>query len=544
MNRLIHIIYTLFLALTLFTAHAQPGQSPITIQSRPGERWWGGAVSEGHQAPFGLTSYTIDLYADNKSNQAQPLLLSNQGRYVWSEQPFAFTVTDKTLTITRPRAPVQQGRVGNTLREAYQFVSKKYFLTTGQLPDTLLFTRPQWNTWIELTYNQNQADVLKYAKGILDHGYQPGVLMIDDTWQDNYGNWQFHSGRFPDPKAMMDQLHQMGFNVMVWICPFVSADSPAYRELRKRKALLLENPGGKPQLWATAKTEPALIRWWNGASALLDFTNPAAVLWFNEQLRTLHDTYGVDGFKFDAGDAPFYPANTIAYKPVLPNQQTELFGQFGLTYPLNEYRAMWKMAGQPLAQRLADKGHTWEDLRKLVPQLVAQGLMGYAFTCPDMIGGGDYVSFLDRSSLDQDLVVRSAQCHALMPMMQFSVAPWRILDGPHNAAVRQAVALRQRMTGRIMASVRQSAKTGEPTVRHMEYEYPDQGFATITDQFMVGSTLLVAPLTEKGKTTRTVQLPKGTWKADDGTTVVGPARITLTVPLDRLPYFDLIKSAD
>ena len=109
------------------------------------------------------------------------------------------------------------------------------------------------------------------------------------------------------------------------------------------------------------------------------------------------------------------------------------------------------MAGQLLVQRLRDKEHNWADLQKLVPEVVVQGLMGYAFTCPDMIGGGEFMSFLDKNSYDQDLVVQSAQCHALMPMTQFSVAPWRILDNAHLAAVKRAVTLRRRFTSRIMA---------------------------------------------------------------------------------------------
>ncbi len=342
MNRSINWLSTLALSLLpLPTAWTQPGVpgQPITIQTEPGERWWGGFVSEGDKAPFGDVPYSVNLYGENRNNQAQPLLLSNHGRYIWSEQPFAFSLKTKTLTITRLYARMQQGRAGTTLKDAYRHVSARYFPATGHLPDTLLFTRPQWNTWIELTYNQNQADVLRYATGILEHGFSPGVLMIDDTWQANYGTWQFHPGRFPDPKRLIDTLHQMGFKVMLWVCPFVSADSPNYRDLRQKKALLRENPGLNAQQWHTATTEPALIRWWNGASAVLDFTNPVAVAWFTEQLRTLHDTYGVDGFKFDAGDASYYPANTLAYQPVLPNRQTELFGQFGLLYPLNEYRA-------------------------------------------------------------------------------------------------------------------------------------------------------------------------------------------------------------
>lgn len=39
--------------------------------------------------------------------------------------------------------------------------------------------------------------------------------MIDDNWQEDYGKWDFHPGRFPNPKAMIDSLHQMGFKVML-----------------------------------------------------------------------------------------------------------------------------------------------------------------------------------------------------------------------------------------------------------------------------------------------------------------------------------------
>jgi hypothetical protein len=88
-----------------------------------------------------------------------------------------------------------------------------------------------------------------------------------------------------------------------------------------------------------------------------------------------------------------------------------------------------------------------------------------------MIGGGEYKSFQAGSIIDQELVVRSAQCHALMPMMQFSVAPWRILDGPHLQAVRKAVRIRQEHKDRNLTLARQSACTGEPIVCSMEYVF-------------------------------------------------------------------------
>jgi alpha-glucosidase len=188
-------------------------------------------------------------------------------------------------------------------------------------------------------------------------------------------------------------------------------------------------------------------------------------------------------------------------------------------------------------QRLRDKSHNWADLEQLIPDMIAAGLMGYTFVCPDLIGGGEFTSFLDQATIDQDLIVRSAQVHALAPMMQFSVAPWRVLDAAHLAAVKQAVALRMRFTPRILELAQASAATGEPILRPLAYVFPDGGYEHVKDQFLMGDDLLVAPMVTKG-TARTVQIPSGKWKADDGTLITGPIQQTFAVPLGRLLYFE------
>ncbi len=199
---------------------------------------------------------------------------------------------------------------------------------------------------------------------------------------------------------------------------------------------------------------------------------------------------------------------------------------------------MWKMGGQPLVERLRDKSHSWDDLRKLVPSMALAGLMGYAFSCPDMVGGGEFTSFLEGAPLDQELIVRSAQCHALMPMMQFSAAPWRILDAEHLAVVKKCVALRQRHADYILAEARKSSRTGEPILRPMEYAFPGQGLASCKQQFMLGDRLLVAPVVEAGATHHRVALPQGRWRGFDGKRYRGPATVTVAVDLETLPYFE------
>jgi len=525
----------LLLALTM-----QAQNKTIEIPLEKGEKVWTGIVNEGCNMPI-VSGKTYDLFGDNFGNQVQPLLLTNKGQYVWSEDPFKFQVVDGMIIISNIVGKIESGKSGKTLLEARELVSRTYFPASGKTPDNLLFTAPQYNTWIELMYNQNQADILKYARNIISNGLPAGVIMIDDTWQEAYGVWNFHPGRFSNPKAMIDELHAMGFKVMLWICPFVSPDQyQICKEISKNKGFLMQKEQADG-CYAFAK-QPVLINWWNGYSHVLDFTNPSAVKWFDNQLHRLVKDYGVDGFKFDAGDFKYYPVdeNAVSMRDVTPNEHARLFAEFGLEYPLNEYRACWKMGGRPLVQRLRDKKHNWTDLQNLIPNMLIENLSGYTFSCPDQIGGGEFSSFSENAKIDQDLIVRSAQCHALMTMMQFSVAPWRILDSTHLAAVKIAVNLRMKFTSEILKLVENSAKTGDPIMYSLELLYPNQGFDSITDQFFLGKDLLVAPMLKKSDTARSVILPKGKWLADDGKTYFGGKTYQINVPLNRLPYFKLI----
>ena len=535
-------------ALLLVALLAAPGgpadeARSLEIAVEDGERWWVGVISESHRMPLDRSSgpFEIDLLGNTAGNQVQPLLLSTKGRYAWSEEPFRLAFRDGRIRLASDLGPFRSGRHGTTLREAALHAGTSFFPPSGKTPDPMLFTHPQFNTWIELTYDQNQKDVLAYARAIVANGFPPAVLMIDEGWAEGYGVWDFHRGRFPEPKAMMDELHGMGFKVMLWVCPYIQPDGKQFTELLHDE---------KSVVWlrsAKDAREPAIMRWWNGYSAVTDLTSPRGREWFTGQLRRLVEAYGVDGFKLDGGDAEHYaPASmltgAVAFEAAAtPNRHTEAFAQVGLDFPLNEYRAGWKMGGQPLAQRLRDKEHSWEDLRKLVPGMVNLGLMGYPFACPDLIGGGEYLSFRNLTAIDQELIVRAAQVHALMPMMQFSVAPWRVLSPENLAICRRTAALHTERGLEILSLARESARSGEPIVRSLEYAWPHQGYEEVLDQFLLGPDILVAPVVEKGARTRRVVVPPGRWKGDDGTLVVGPASLEVEAPIDRLPWYRRIR---
>jgi alpha-glucosidase len=272
---------------------------------------------------------------------------------------------------------------------------------------------------------------------------------------------------------------------------------------------------------------------------VIDLSNPEGLAWFHNALKKLQEEYKVDGFKFDAGDARFYrDPNMISHNTeTSSNDHMELFASLGREYKLNELRASWKLAGEPIAQRLRDKKHNWEDLQLLIPHMITMSNMGYAYTCPDMIGGGEYQSFKNIEDVDQELIVRSAQASALMPMMQFSVAPWRVLNDENASICLEMAKLHTEFGIQILDLAKSASETGLPILRSMEFNFPGKGYENILDQFMIGENLIVAPVLQKGAISRVVQIPEGTWKDIHGQSFVGPQSIKESVSLGDLPHF-------
>jgi hypothetical protein len=191
----------------------------LVLPLHSGERWWGGAVADGTAMPFGALPHHRDLAANAGhvddptagANQSAPLLLSDHGRYVWSADPFAFTVAPGRLTLRGRGIEFGAGEIP-TLAGAFRAAARRHFPPSGRAPDPALFTGPQYNTWMELPYTPTQHGVLDYVRGLLDAGFPPGVVMIDDRWSKDYGVWQFDPEAFPDPAGMITTLHDWGLS--------------------------------------------------------------------------------------------------------------------------------------------------------------------------------------------------------------------------------------------------------------------------------------------------------------------------------------------
>ncbi len=500
----------------------------LKIEIHNGEYWWAGYVNKGYEMPYRKTSECFfNLDGGDCDDQFAPFMLSSAGRYIRSDEVFAAAIKNGIIELTgKGNFEVCDG-YGN-LKGAYLAAMNRHFKFNGKMPDGLFWRAPQYNTWIELGMNQTSEGILRYANDIIRNGFKPGVMMIDGGWQEDYGVFEFNGRKIPDPGFLIDELHKLGFKVMLWVSPIVASAGQRYKELRER-GFLVKNKDNKP----------AVREWWSGYSAVIDFTNPAAVEWYRSELDSLIEKYGVDGFKFDAGDRYFYRDDDIVYKPTYARNQTGYFNEIGEKYSFNEFRAVWNFGGRAIVSRLHDKFHTWDGfgLNTLIPHTVVQGLFGYPYCCPDMVGGGIIACFGDEKQLDEELFVRWAQANAMMGMMQISVAPWRVLSEKNAGLVKEAADLHTKFGELFFKLAENASETGEPIVRHMAYEFPYESFETENGQFMLGSDILVAPVLEKGARIKKVRFPLGKWTDENGKIYDGGKVSDISVDMSSIPYF-------
>jgi len=503
--------------------------------------WYGGGFQGFRDPqiwPLNDASLVRPAFLVSGASQATPFWYTTKGVGVWIRTPldFGYSVNrerdgrrDGLLAVSMPLASSLEYDliVAANVRE----VLRRFASEVGyprRVPPAEYFRLPIYTTWVEHKADVDQAKVLEFAKQIRANGLPAGVLELDDKWEVHYGDMDFDKVKFPDPKAMNDELHRLGFRVTLWVHPFVNTDTKTFLEHR-RDGLLLRDANGSA----------GLVRWWNGPAAVWDFSNPEAGRQFRARLDDLLRRFGFDGFKFDGGDVHFVARDARPAQPTTAAQYPDLYNDAAAGhYGWNETRV--GIYSQPLGivQRLQDKNSVWgreNGLGALLPEAITTSLRGFPFLMPDMVGGNQY----DGDTIEPELLVRWAQASALMPLLQFSVGPWH-----HGAQAlklcREASALHLAFAPYTYRLAEAAGTTGEPILAPLFYHAPaDPETHRITDQFMLGPDVVVAPVLTKGALARDLYLPQGRW-LDYRTkkVVVGGGWLrAYPAPLDTLPVF-------
>jgi alpha-glucosidase (family GH31 glycosyl hydrolase) len=513
----------------------------IMLRSSPLHTFDNGATGlSGKPNPAWFSSNGALIIADspvevgiNQPPQEYPYYVwgfTSTNRGPFSGRPFHDTVNlgDGLFTFKGRALDLKFSFSENVLTAYERLVA--HFGHPNEMPTESLFTLPTWTTWARYKTAIDQDVVLGYADDIIKNEYPYGVLEIDDRWQVYYGDLGFDPQRFPNPKKMIDELHAKGFKVTSWVIPFLDPQSQAFADGAKNGWLVRTSDGS-----------PYLVEWWQGRGGLLDVTNPSALEWFFERLKQLQVKTGLDGFKFDAGEACFLPSDAITHQKIDPNEYTQLYvDAVAKHYRLTEVRSGWRNQRAPIFFRQWDKTTSWgldNGLHSVLTGILALGISGYPFVLPDMIGGNEY-----EEKADAEMMIRWTQLNALLPAMQFSLPPWEYGD-ECTAICREYAKLHVAYTPKILQVAKEAVEKGTPIIRPVFWRAPnDERALTCDDEFLLGDDVLVAPVIAPNIRQRDIYLPPGTWQDHwTGEVFTGSCLLkNYSAPLERLIFFEKV----
>ncbi len=404
--------------------------------------------------------------------------------------------------------------------------------------------------------------VREIAEGFRSRKIPIDVIYLDIDYMDGYRVFTWDKTRFPDPKKLVDDLRSDGFQTVLIIDPGIKVD-PNYETYAdgRRENVFVKNPDGSEMNRDV----------WPKASAFPDFTDPRAREWFGAQFKQ-HIEEDIAGFWTDMNEPGVFqtertekpeiahhPDKTFPYDTPhagdgLPGTHRRYHNVYGMQMARATFEGVKKLrpekrpfvltrAGFAGVQRISavwtgDNYASWDHLAMSIPMLANMSVSGVPFV------GCDVGGFNDRPS--GELYTRWLQAAALTPFLRsHSVGwagnkePWEYGDEftPIN---RASVELRYQFLPYLYTLFYRHERTGQPVMRPLWYEFPaDKQTYLVSDEYMVGPDVLVAPVVKEGMRNRDVYLPAGASWVDwwTGARFEGGKQHRIQAPLDRLPLF-------
>ncbi len=353
--------------------------------------------------------------------------------------------------------------------------------------------------------------------------------------------WATDEMLYPDLAGMITELHGKGYKFLSYANPFVMPQLDHYATMAAGDMLIKK--GGQPYLHSS----PA------GDSSHPDPTNPATGEYVRGELSKMVSVLGMDGWMADFAewvplDAEYsdgsdgramhnrYPTewhrmSRQVMDELRPDGDWAVFTRSGWTYEQGVAQIVW--AGDQECMWTAEDG-----LPTVVPALLNLGISGLPFVTHDIAGfsGGPST---------KELYLRWTELGAFTPIMRthdgnMKEMNWSWDEDPETIDhFRRFTKIHAALAPDFKTLAEDAAKTGVPILRHLMLEYPDDVEARkVSDQFLIGDALLVAPVLAQGATSRSVYLPKGTWyDVWTGEKRDGGVRVMVDAPMGKPPVF-------
>ena len=372
---------------------------------------------------------------------------------------------------------------------------------------------PAWSfgLWLttSFTTNYDEATTSGFIQGMADRHIPLHVFHFDCYWMDAYEwcNFEWDPATFPDPKGMLKRYHDRGLHICVWINPYIGQKSCLFKEGKDHGYLVKKTDGS---VWQTDLWQPGM--------ALVDFTNPDAVAWYQGKLKTLLDM-GVDCFKTDFGER--IPVKDIMYfdhsDPVkMHNYYTYLYNQAVFELLERErgtgeavlFARSATVGGQQFpAHWGGDCSASYVSMAETLRGGLSLSLGGFGFWSHDISGF--------ESTAPADIYKRWCQfgllsSHSRLHGSSSYRVPW-LFDDEACEILKEFVNLKCRLMPYLYGQAVRSHTEGRPVLRPMVLDFPqDRACDTLDRQYMFGDSLLVAPIFKENGEVQ-YYLPEGTW---------------------------------
>jgi alpha-D-xyloside xylohydrolase len=500
----------------------------------------------------------LDLMMRN-GEYSVPFYISSAGYGFFWNHPGVGTVTfakNRTLWELQECEQIDHWIVrGDTPKE----ILSAYVKATGlpPMPPERMFG--YWQC--KLRY-ETQEEVLTIARTFREKEIPLDLLVIDFFHWPEFGDYKLDPKDFPDPQAMVDELQEMGVELVVSIWPTVSSFSETIGKVEEED-LLIRNRHGLPIMRSFAKNiadehvegGSNKIRDYIG---FLDFFNPNTRKHVWDRVKEHYLAFGIKHYWLDAQEPAlnrhdvsqldYFPGSGAEVGCAYPNQVIDTFLE-GMAEENVENGILLARSGWAGVQRTGaavwsgDINSTFDELRKQVAMSLHASMSGLHLWHTD-IGGFKIQELKPESDAFKELLIRWFQWGTFCPVMRMHGMrspnePWSF--GPEvEKVVVDYIHLRKKLQPYLMEQSKAVSETGIPLVRPLWLEFPeDKACADIDDQYLLGDRILVAPVTAAGAQKRELDFPAGDrWVcAWGGPTYEGGTRQSVPAPLEEIPVF-------
>lgn len=435
-------------------------------------------------------------------------------------------------------------------------IVEMYAEVTGKPPMMPEYAMGFWQCRLRYT---DQEEVLRIAREYYQRNIPLKVIVIDFFHWPHQGDWKFDLEYWPDPKAMTEELHQMGIRLMVSVWPTVESASENSKEMLD-KGLLIRSNHGMNFVMENAR--------------VFDATNPETREYVWNKCKKNYYDQGVDLFWLDEAEPGYVAPNFEDYR-MYDGNVSECGNEFakcyaeafydgmraeGIENPLNLIRCAW--AGSQKYGALVWSGDVPSTFTYLKYQIRAglnMGLAGIPWWTTDIGGfhGGNV-----EDPMFRELLIRWFQFGTFSPVMRLhgdriprkkpvgTTGGGALPSGADNEIwsygaeaekiMVRYIGIRERMKPYIEETMKEAHIKGTPVIKPLFYDFPDdQNVWKEEEEYLFGHDLLVSPVTDAGMTNKNVYLPVGAeWtEVYTGKVYEGGQRVTAEAPIEEIPLF-------